>query len=539
MPKPIFYQQSIFNLAGKLYLKALYNLIFLSIGFGQLKTDADILINELGCGSCHAGIKPSNLISSRAPDLSRSGTKYNPAYIFDYLKSPHKVRYNIGASRMPNFNLSDDEALALTKFLDSKKIDQPIAIPATTNNDLNAFQLISDEYQCTACHIINKQGQQKSIDLNTSGARLKREWVYETILNPQQHLSQETAMPMFFDKNDYRSIEIIVAMTNHIIDNGKSELKGLNKKYKKALQSFPKTTIEQGRNIFLSQNCISCHEMQDENSWFTKHNAPDLSAQKLRTKSPWLISYLQSPTPIRPNGFYPGTGSRMPDYNLKKDEINTIMSWFNDFVLNTTLKPLSNFQIQKAENLLENNLSCLGCHQLNGKGGMIGPDLTNTSNRLTDGYIKMAIESPHMVMPESIMPKQNIDKKTMKLIQSYLSMDRKPSQPEYINLTSKSINKITSSYSANCSSCHGITGDGNGYNAAYLPTTPGNFTDSTLFSTRSDDAIYETIYNGGKIMKKHHYMPSWGLKLSHSEIVQYISQIRRFCDCKPPKWAEK
>ena len=48
-------------------------------------------------------------------------------------------------------------------------------------------------------------------------------------------------------------------------------------------------------------------------------------------------------------------------------------------------------------------------------GGIVGPDLTNVGTRLTDGYIKMSIEKPHIVLPESIMPQQNIDKKINKL----------------------------------------------------------------------------------------------------------------------------
>ncbi|GIS36243.1 MAG: hypothetical protein Ct9H90mP7_2510 [Candidatus Neomarinimicrobiota bacterium] len=45
----------------------------------------------------------------------------------------------------------------------------------------------------------------------------------------------------------------------------------------------------------------------------------------------------------------------------------------------------------------------------------------------------MAIDMPHMVMPESIMPKQNISKKTTSLLQSYLAMDRKPSESKYLS----------------------------------------------------------------------------------------------------------
>ena len=54
------------------------------------------LEDELGCGNCHSGLAPSEIIMQRAPDLSYSGLKYNEAFIFDYLKSPQKIRHHIG-----------------------------------------------------------------------------------------------------------------------------------------------------------------------------------------------------------------------------------------------------------------------------------------------------------------------------------------------------------------------------------------------------------------------------------------------------------
>ena len=63
--------------------------------------------------------------------------------------------------------------------------------------------------------------------------------------------------------------------------------------------------------------------MEDETSWFSDHNAPGLSGQAMRTKKQWLLSYLEEPKPIRPNGYFPGTGSRMPNYSLNSDEVNS------------------------------------------------------------------------------------------------------------------------------------------------------------------------------------------------------------------------
>ena len=153
----------------------------------------------------------------------------------------------------------------------------------------------------------------------------------------------------------------------------------------------------------------------------------------------------------------------------------------------------------------------------------------------------MALEKPHIVMPESIMPKQVINKKTTELLQSFLKMQVDTSysdQEHYFNLVENQPYQINELYDANCSICHGLNGAGDGFNAEYLPVSPGNLSDSKTISQRADDTLYETLYNGGRIMKKHHFMPSWGLKLSHKEIVYLVDRIRQLCDCDSPNWSE-
>ena len=529
-------------MAGKVKFNQIFFLICFSSVIAQTTIDPENLINELGCGNCHLGAEKSTLIPVRAPNLSNAGSKYNSSYIFDYLKAPHSVRKNIGLSRMPNFNLSDKEAFALTKYLETKKSSKPSKHYNNGDKNLDPIKLITEDYQCTSCHILDGSGADRSINLNLTGTRLKKEWIYETTFYPQKHIAEGTSMPMFFyDDNDDSKV-IVGSITQYISKIGATKLKELDKKYKTAQKNFPTITVDQGRNIFLSQNCITCHSMESESSWFAKNNAPDLSNQTMRTKKQWLQSYLHDPKPIRPHGYYPGTGSRMPNYSLSADEVEGVMTWIGSFSQKISIDHISNYQANKVQNLLDSQLSCLGCHKLNEQGGIVGPDLSNAGNRLTDEYIKMALEQPHMVMPESIMPKQILDKKTMQLLQSFIKMqinENNSSSTAYLDLIEYQPYKIGDLYNANCAVCHGLNGSGDGFTAKHLPVSPGNLSDSKTISQRSDDTLYETLYNGGRIMKKHHFMPSWGLKLSHSEIVYLVNRIRQLCDCDGPEWSEK
>ena len=437
----------------------MYSIVFLSyfyiISFGQNSPSAKELLKDLGCATCHNGIPVESDIVEIAPDLTQSGIRYHPEYIFNYLLYPIKIRQNIGLARMPNFYLSQREALALTLY---------------------------------------------SLEL----------------------------IPENIERPDFP----------------------FSKSYEKIKASFPEVDAQIGEKIFYALNCVACHKQSSVVLW-EKKMGPDLSFEGARIKRDWLISYVQQPESIRPFGFYAGSGSRMPNFLLIDSEVDTLTAYllrrkekFSSDSLLFEPKELSAFSKAKALKLLKEKLSCLGCHQLGGEGGRIGPDLSSLSSRLQDEYSYRIIKDPKSLIPEAVMPRIETTAGTLDSVVNYLiKQDLLRNESSYLSLVDnhpyfhQGLEKSESLYMKFCVACHGLNGQGDGYNAKFLPVAPTKHADAAYMSTRPDDTLFDGIFAGGYILNKSHLMPPWGFVLEYDDIRLLVSYIRKLCQCVSPEWS--
>jgi len=204
-------------------------------------------------------------------------------------------------------------------------------------------------------------------------------------------------------------------------------------------------------------------------------------------------------------------------------------------------RPLSAFDRAKAEWLIRNRLPCLGCHELGGQGGRIGPSLSVL--RSAD-YVSSMIRDPQRVVPGTIMPRVPMSQATLELIAGYLAQ-REPTNaspplapgPAMARQDSAAVGASAALYARWCGPCHGIEGRGDGYNASYLPVRPTVHADSTYMSTRSDDALFDAIYAGGYVMNRSNRMPPFGQSLAREQIWSLVRYLRALCRCEGPTWA--
>jgi cytochrome c oxidase cbb3-type subunit III len=198
--------------------------------------------------------------------------------------------------------------------------------------------------------------------------------------------------------------------------------------------------------------------------------------------------------------------------------------------------PLSAFATAKAERLLREKASCLGCHQLKGEGGVLGPALDDVRTRRDAAYIATMVSDPQHTKPGASMPRLRMPASELQLLVRYLGGDvtrivTAPAPPASGGVDGKAL------YAQWCAGCHGATGNGDGPNAARLPVAPAKHRDAKAMSARSDDVLFDTIEAGGAIMNKSHRMPAFGGSLTSLQIRALVQYIRTLCNCQPPAWS--
>lgn len=84
-------------------------------------------------------------------------------------------------------------------------------------------------------------------------------------------------------------------------------------------------------------------------------------------------------------------------------------------------------------------------------------------------------------------------------------------------------------YKTYCTQCHGVTGDGNGVNAAHMSVQPRDHTDTKEMSARSDADLFKVIQQGGKSINKSILMPVWGGNFTDDDIHALVAHLRKLC----------
>lgn len=230
------------------------------VRFSDLKRGGDS-----DCQICHVR---QDRLRPIAPNLSYEGSKFNREWLTVFLKDPGRIRpigYTpLTKSKMPNFQLTEDEVAALTEFLLTQKDEGTSAVVLTGVDPSNAAEvekgrrLFIDKYACEACHKIGQEGAGGIVgpDLSDAAIRLRPEWIYSWIKNPQA-FRPDSPMPNFGVPDDE-----LRQLISYILSAGKNA----PKVSAVSGQAGNPDLIKRGERLLKEKNCVGCHTLDPINS---------------------------------------------------------------------------------------------------------------------------------------------------------------------------------------------------------------------------------------------------------------------------------
>lgn len=307
--------------------------------------------------------------------------------------------------------------------------------------------------------------------------------------------------------------------------------------FREVVRSSPDVTAQAGVRLLAAFGCEGCH------GGTGRLLGPPLGVLRERVRAPWLRQYLGAPHDVRPFGWVPGSGTRMPDFRLSAAEIDTLVGWLADARGEAVrLAAPSRRRTENTLTLMRERWGCMGCHAWRGEGGRIGPDLALAAVRLRPDWIRSILTDPEMATGSPIMPRPLLtDRDLTRIVAVLVAGDGPPPDPPALSrlehpLIAASI-EVADDYLVRCAACHGPAGAGDGYNARYLRGRPTVHSDSAAMAGRPDDTLFDGIHAGGRILGGTGDMPSFGGSLEAGQITALVRYIRELCRCEGPAWS--
>jgi len=209
------------------------------------------LFEGLGCFGCHQtkgfGEDRNSMIG---PDLTEIGSKVNPGWLLEWLKDPKHFR---PSTRMPNFRLEEEDAMAITSYLwQNSEGFEPGEPEEFDDETIDEGAYLYESIGCLACHSeIEEDGRVHGPNLSRIGDKANYEYLVSWLLAPKAH-QPKTRMPDM--KLDEEDAQYIASFLMSLKGEGYEGLSG-------AEWLSNKETAKKGEELISRFGCFGCHKI--------------------------------------------------------------------------------------------------------------------------------------------------------------------------------------------------------------------------------------------------------------------------------------
>ena len=328
-----------------------------------LAAQGKALIGRYGCHGCHEipGFEDEGQPGPELTDFARKdthdmdfgrhavgeGERTWERYAETKLRSPRAFATEQIPLSMPDLELSEHEALALTVFLGGLRGG---AVPREYVHDPPgrlaveaARQLVTDR-NCHGCHtfqgLVGDIGRYYAAahlappPLDVEGARTQPQWLFGFLLQPSALRPWLEARMPRFRLSQEEAQSLVLAF---------SEWSGKDAPLR-AMRLLPIATERAalGEHLFKELKCVSCHLLDNEQGLEVAKLAPDLGLARQRLDPAWVRSFLEDPGKVMPGTampqFFPEGQTPLKD--LLGGDVGAQMDLLVDHLMNLGLQPV-------------------------------------------------------------------------------------------------------------------------------------------------------------------------------------------------------
>jgi len=395
----------------------------------------DTLYRESFCTSCHAVQNAAgNLVGGTVgPELTRIGSKAKAEWLAEWIRDPKALDPD---TKMPHYRFDAKQIGALAGYLASKTDSDFIGnlhYEAATPQQIEHGKTLVIERGCASCHVINgvKKPDDFAPELSVVGSRplakivfapgvphTLPDYIAAKIRNPRS-FGSALKMPQF--TLGAPQVDSLVTALLAETDRAQNMPSALRVAGPKPSNYRPAGKAGQ---LIEDMSCFSCHAINGRGG----NMAPDLSFEGSSVQRAWLVSFLKSPTTLRP-----ALIRRMPRFNVTDAEANTLA----DYIMTVYQTPsfdrdgidvarLGGAEVERGRGLFYSKYGCQSCHIIDPvkDKGYIGPTLTQVGTRLNAAWIFHWLKNAQSLRPVSLEPVWNMSDADAEAITAFLTAQR-------------------------------------------------------------------------------------------------------------------
>ena len=377
------------------------------------------MIFDLGCYGCHeiAGYKRARKIG---PTLKQITAKMAPSFVYRWVKDTKSFRQH---TRMPNPELTNEEARAVTAFLVNSAKESDYKAPAAPpGGSASRGERLVETIGCKGCHVVTEKDREIRVtdvsydiapELNKIGSKVNRDWLYAWIKDPKQYNPNTTMPNLRLTDSEARDIAA------YLMSNQETDGAANNNELGNVDLDAPELVAE-GKAIVRNFGCHGCHEI----TGMEREGKVSVSLNEFGAKTPedlfygdalatgevaeetwhdWTMGKLLQSRLYKTEA----VDQRMPNFAFSEDDAATLTllleSWDGRVIGMDYVHDMGRMgdAIEKGRRLVR-QYNCIGCHIIEGQGGFIRPTVAEVLRKEGGAVEDAASFSPPDLIGEGL-----------------------------------------------------------------------------------------------------------------------------------------